>query len=104
MSEKDTWFEVEVLYMPTNTTNIEDDEDKDFYLQKLKLGLDNYYVDKGFIDLAKDPVMHLVPGYLVGDNFKKYFTTIIFESGNSVMASGKPEKIKKQLKEFLGES
>lgn len=93
------WFEIQVIYLPTSFLSEEEDE-RDPLLKKLKMkaeGEEEYKTDTGFFNIVVDPIMHLTPGYLIMEGVKRYFTTVVFESGNSVTAVGKPERIFKDL-------
>ena len=99
-------FEITILYQSTYTLLDEyEDLDEDSVV-KIRMRNDEggeFKTDTGYFDLATDPIMHLYPKHLFSKdgNTKKYYTEIIFESGNHAYALGKPETVYKKLKEYL---
>ena len=100
------FFELNILYQTRSSlSEIEDDEDDDV-LKKVRLNNDGdgeFKTDVGFFNLMADPIMHLEPCYLLtkDGSTKKYFTVVVFESGNSVYAIGKPESVYKKLCDYM---
>lgn len=83
-----------------------DDEDEDPLLKRIRLenaGLEQYETEWAYFNILIDPIMHLMAGcYLPKDGKnKKSYTLVVFESGNTVTAVGKPEDIYKDLVAFL---
>lgn len=96
------WFEVEVIY--TSTHSIDEEDERDPLLKSIELkasGDTKYKTDVAFFNLGIDPISQLAPAYLKDGDFKKYYTIITFESGNIVTAVGKPERIYRQLEEYV---
>jgi hypothetical protein len=99
------FFELNILYQTRSSLSEIDDEEDDDVLKKVRLNNDGdgeYKTDVGYFDLMVDPIMHLEPGYLLSKdgNTKKYFTIVVFESGNSVKALGKPDSVYKKLRDY----
>jgi hypothetical protein len=96
------WFEVEVLYMSTD--KLDEDEERDNLVRRLQMkasGETMYKTDTAFFNLAVDQISQLSPAHLIDEDTKKYYTVITFESGNTVAAVGKPERIYRQLNEYV---
>lgn len=106
---KPTKWKVKVYVIVTSAPegfNQSQDEEEDEIVRRARLseaGAETIEIETGIFDIATDPVMHLIPGCFVpkGKNNKRNYTTVIFESGNSVSAVGKPEDVQKDLDEFL---
>jgi hypothetical protein len=105
---EEQWFKVRVMFPVTSSIeghNIED-EDEDPVLRKIRLeqaGVTDNETEWAYFNIVADPIMHLMAGsYLPKDGKnKRSYTLIVFESGNSVTAVGKPEEIFKDLIEFM---
>ncbi len=99
------FFELNILYQTRSSLSDFDDEEDDDVLKKVRLNNDGdgeFKTDTGYFDLTADAIMHLEPAYLLTKDgtTKKYFTIVVFESGNSVYALGKPESVYKKLCEY----
>jgi len=102
------WFKVKVIYPITKKPNgLElDYEDRDPALEKAGYydGLEEgYETEYAYFNLIADPIMHLMAGSFKPNekSNKRNYTLIVFESGNSVQAVGKPDDIFKELMEFI---
>jgi hypothetical protein len=101
------FFELNILYQTRSSLSEFDDEEDDDVLKKVRLNNDGdggeFKTDVGFFNLIADPIMHLEPSYLLtkDGSTKKYFTIVVFESGNSVYAIGKPESVYKKLCDYM---
>jgi len=100
------FFELNILYQTRSSLSEFDDDEDDDVLKKVRLNNDGdgeFKTDIGFFDLTLDPIMHLEPSYLLTKDgtTKKYFTVVVFESGNSVYAIGKPESVYKKLCDYM---
>jgi hypothetical protein len=99
------FFELNILYQTRSSLSEFDDEEDDDVLKKVRLNNDGgeFKTDIGFFNLMADPIMHLEPSYLLtkDGSTKKYFTIVVFESGNSVYAIGKPESVYKKLCDYM---
>lgn len=101
------FFELNILYQTRSSLSEFDDEEDDDVLKKVRLNNDGdggeFKTDLGFFNLIADPIMHLEPSYLLtkDGSTKKYFTIVVFESGNSVYAIGKPESVYKKLCDYM---
>lgn len=106
---KPTKWKVKVYVIVTSMPegfNQSEEDDEDPILKRARLseaGTEGVETEYGLLDIATDPVMHLIPGCFVPKDAKnkRNYTTVIFESGNSVSAVGKPEDVQKDLDEFL---
>lgn len=106
----DEWFKIKVLFpvetAPEGFRKDEEDEDEDPVLKRIRLsqaGVEDVETEYAYFNLVSDPIMHLVPGSYLGREAKnkRSYTLIVFESGNTVTAVGKPEDIFNQLSEFI---
>lgn len=101
------WFKIKVMYpITTNAEGINLDDDEDPVLKRIRLqeaGVEDYDTEFAYFNIIADPIMHLMAGaYLPKDaKNKRNYTLIVFESGNSVTAVGKPEDIFKELMSFI---
>lgn len=101
------WFKIKVIYPVTKKPNgLElDYEDRDPALEKAGYydGMEEgYETEYAFFNLVADPIMHLMAGSFKPDknSNKRNYTLIVFESGNSVTAVGKPIEIYEELVTF----
>lgn len=99
------FFELTILYQTKNSLSEYEDDDDDDVLKKVRMNNDGdgeFKTDTGYFDLSIDAIMHLEPRYLLtkDGSTKKYFTVVVFESGNSVNALGKPESVYKKLCDY----
>lgn len=105
---RECWFKIKVVYPVTQKPNgIElDNEDRDPALDKAGY-YDNleegYETENAYFNLISDPIMHLMAGSFKpnANSNKRNYTLIVFESGNSVTAIGKPDDVFEQLMEFM---
>jgi len=102
------WFKIKVMYpITTNAEGISlDEEDEDPVLKRIRLqeaGVEDYDTEFAYFNIIADPIMHLMAGaYLPKDaKNKRNYTLIVFESGNSVTAVGKPDDVFKELQLFI---
>jgi hypothetical protein len=101
------WFKLKVMFtISSEVGHVIDDEDEDPLLKRIRLeqaGLEQYETEWAYFNIVSDPIMHLMAGaYLPKDaKNKKSYTLVVFESGNSVTAVGKPEDIYKELVLFI---
>lgn|SRR5574343_1127155 len=93
-------FEVEIIYQKvTSLNNIEEEDDE---IDRLR-GVDDYYIDVGYWDLETDPIAKIEPRCFIpkGKTNKKYFSEVVFQSGNLSYANYKPTELKKMLDSYL---
>jgi hypothetical protein len=100
------WFKIKVIYPITKKPNgIElDYEDRDPVLERAgHYNDDEYEMDYAYFNLIADPIMHLMAGSFKPNekSNKRNYTLIVFESGNSVQAVGKPDDVFLELIEFM---
>lgn len=105
---EEQWFRIKVMY-PVNSgiegINLED-EDEDPVLRKIRLeqlGIEDYEIEYAYFNIIADPIMHLMAGAYLPKNGKnkRNYTLVVFESGNSVTAVGKPIDIWEELMKFM---
>lgn len=96
------WFEIEVIY-PVITQLDEADEmdDKLREIQLKNTGESKYKKSIAYFNLGVDPIMHLVPMFLTDEDYRGFYTEVVFESGNSITAVGKPSVIYQKFKDFV---
>lgn len=98
------WLKLRIIY-PITSGLVEDDTE-DSELRRIRLeqaDSDGYEQDWGYLNLAIDPIAQLEPCCMIpkGNKNKKFYTQITLQSGNLVMAVGKPEDVYKQIEEYL---
>lgn len=96
------WFKIQIIY-PLNSSL---DESEISEVEAIRLRneglLDDYETDIGVFNLANDPITHITPKAFIpkGKTNKKYYSEIVFESGNVVLALGKPESVYDKILEY----
>jgi hypothetical protein len=99
------WFKLDVLYKVT----IGFDEDEELSeVDKIRLkaeGLvhgDSYEKDEAIFSLAEDTIIRVEPRAFIpkGGKYKKFYSEVIFKSGDVVFADGKPVDVYKKLNEY----
>lgn len=62
-----------------------------------------YEVEYAYFNIISDPIMHLMAGSFKPSSKenKRNYTLVVFESGNSVTAVGKPIDIWEELMKFM---
>lgn len=93
-------FKVDIIYGFTNSLYHEDEELDE--LDRIRLGED-YTIDAGYFNLLADPIVQINPKCLIpkGKVNKKYFSQVVFQSGNVSYTAGKPEALYKTLQEYI---
>lgn len=101
------WFKIKVIY-PTSTRLTDDEVGADdelsetdrLTLKHLELG---YETGEAFWDLALDPITQASPRCVIkkGESRKRYFTEVVFQSGNIAFANCKPDELQTLIKDFL---
>lgn len=100
------WFQLEVLYKVTSGIFEEDEELSEVDLIRLKAeGLmngDSYEKDTAIFSLGEDTVIRVEPRAFIpkGGKNKKYYSEVIFKSGDVVFADGKPSEVYSKLNEY----
>jgi hypothetical protein len=104
---REQWFKVKVFYPITKKPNgLElDTEDRDWKLEQAGYYKDEEYgyeTEYAYFNLVSDPIMHLMAGSFKPSKTEnnRNYTMIVFESGNSVTAIGKPIDIFEELITF----
>jgi hypothetical protein len=103
------WFKIKCIFpVTTNVKGIEtEEEEEDPILKRIRLkeaGVDDEYeTEYAYFNLITDPIMHLFPMSLLAKDYKnkKSLTLIVFESGNTATAIGKPDDVFKELSDFI---
>ena len=67
---------------------------------------DGYEVDSGYWDLVADSIAQLNPRCFIPSNGKnkKYFTEVVFVSGNVSYAVGKPDSVFQKVSDYLNQN
>ena len=106
----DEWFKIKCIFPITTNVDglkIDEEDEEDPVLKKIRLqsaGVnDDYETEFAYFNLIADPIMHLFPMSLLAKDYKnkKSLTLIVFESGNTATAIGKPDDVFKELTEFI---
>jgi len=92
-------FKVDIIYPFTNSLYHEDEELDE--LDRIRLG-EEYTIDAGYYNLLADPIVQINPKCLIpkGKVNKKYFSQVVFQSGNVSYTAGKPDSLYKSLEEY----
>lgn len=93
-------FKIDIIY-PFSNSLYSGEEELD-ELDRIRLGED-YTIDAGYFNLIADPIVQINPKCLIpkGKVNKKYFSEVVFQSGNVSYAAGKPENLYKVLEEYI---
>ena len=93
-------FKVDIIYPFSNSLYDESEELDE--LDRIRLGED-YTIDTGYFNLLLDPIVQINPKCLIpkGKTYKKYFSQVVFQSGNVSYAAGKPEVMNKILEAYI---
>jgi hypothetical protein len=93
-------FKIDIIYPFTNSLYTEDEELDE--LDRIRLG-EEYTIDSGYFNLLNDPIVQINPKCLVpkGKSNKKYFSQVIFQSGNVAYVNGKPDVLFGKLQEYM---
>lgn len=93
---------IEVLFVVDMDTI--DNDEGDELLQNIKLkndGETKYKKGIAYCDLTIDPIRQLHEGYLMAKDGCRYaYTTITFQSGASMTALGKPDKVLDKILDY----
>ena len=95
------WFKIEIIYPQSiNLSGEELDNDDSWRVPKDD---DLYLTDIGYFDLTADPIAQLNPRCFLPSNGKnkKYFTEVVFLSGNVSYAVGKPDAVWQKVSDYL---
>lgn len=94
------FFKIDIIY-PVTSGLIEGEELTE--MERLTYHLkDGYKVDSGYWDLISDPICQLNPRCFIpkdGEN-NKYFTEVVFLSGNLAYAVGKPDSVLIKINDY----
>lgn len=99
------WFKLDVLYKVTSGL-FDEDELSEVDLIRLKAeGLmngDSYEKDTCIISLGEDTIIRVEPRAFIpkGGKNKKYYSEVIFKSGDVVFAEGKPNEVYEKLNKY----
>lgn len=98
------WFKIDVLYKLAYGFDGEEPNEVE-RIQLKNEGLfngDEYEKDTCIVSIVKDPILRIEPRAFVpkGKTNKKYYSEIIFESGNVVFADGKPVDVYEKLNNY----
>lgn len=96
-------FEVKIIYPITK--GLINDEELD-EVEKIKLRNDgieeDFGVDIGYWDIALDPIVQMNPRAFIpaGKDRRKYYTEVVFQSGNIAFSEGKPADLRAKIREY----
>jgi hypothetical protein len=99
------WFKLDVLYKVTSGI-FEEEELSEVDLIRLKAeGLmdgDSYEKDTCIISLGEDTIIRVEPRAFIpkGGKNKKFYSEVIFKSGDVVFAESKPTEVYNKLNEY----
>lgn len=96
------WFEIDIIYPVI--TQLEEADEMDEKLREIQLkntGETKYKKSTAYFNLGVDPMMHLIPVFLTDEDYRGFYTEVVFESGNTVTAVGKPSVIYQKFKDFV---
>ena len=94
-------FKIDIIY-PITTTLTEGEELTE--VERLTNHLeDGHETEVGYWDLTADPIAQLNPRCFLPSNGKnkKYFTEVVFLSGNVSYAVGKPDAVWQKVSDYL---
>lgn len=102
MTDTLLWFKIQIIYPLNSSINAEEISEVEAIRLRNEGLLDDYETDIGVFNLASDPISQIHPKAFIpkGKTNKKYYSEIIFESGNMVMALGKPESVYDKILEY----
>lgn len=91
-------FRVEIVYSITTSLN-DDGVDE---LDAIRIGDDGFLTDFGYWDIVNDPIMQISPKCIVpkGKTYRKFFSEVLFQSGNIGLAVGKPDALIKLIETY----
>ena len=101
------WHKIKVLFPVTSKVNPDVDEEPPSEVQQIQMRnlglLDSLDTEYAYFDIVADPIMKFMAGsYLPKDaTNKRSFTIIVFMSGDTVNAVGKPIDLLNEYMEFL---
>ena len=104
------WFKVLIIYPITSELDSNEELSDVEKIQLRNEGiLEGYETDFGYYNLIEDPIRSVNPKvFLPKDNTKemvrknkKYFSEIVFASGDVVYAVGKPDSIYDKLNDYV---
>lgn len=97
------WFQIDVIYPLTASFSDEELSEVDQIRLRNEGLLEDYETDIGVFNLISDPISQINPRAFIpkGKTNKKYYSEVVFESGNIVMALGKPSQVYSKLNEYL---
>lgn len=94
-------LKIDIIY--PITTNLTEGEELSEVERMQNHLTDGYETDTGIWDLTLDPIHQLNPRCFIPSNGKnkKYFTEVVFASGNISYAVGKPLTVEAKIDEYL---
>ena len=97
------WFKISVIYPLTSSFSDEELSEVDQIRLRNEGLLDDYETDTGVYNLSADPIVQLNPKAFIpkGKVNKKFYTEMIFQSGNITYALGKPDSVYEKINEYL---
>jgi len=108
----DDWFPIKIIFPITTKVNTDDEDDSELSeTDRLTYDLQfGYEMGMGYWDLLLDPIFQINPRCVIKkgtDNKdkentrKKYYTEVVFQSGNYGYAACKPEELKSLVNKFM---
>lgn len=97
------WFKIDIIY-PLNSGFESNEELSEIDAIRLKAEgiLDDYETGVGIYNLSVSTIANLTPKCFVpkGKTNKKYYTEIVFDTGDFAFALGKPEFVYDKINEY----
>jgi len=98
------WFKIPIIFPITSGFASKEDLSEIDIIKMKNEGLENQDVetDMGFYNLVNDPICQLNPKCFIpkGKFNKKYYTEIIFASGDKVYALGRPSSVYEAINKY----
>ena len=91
-------FEIEIIF-PVTSGLIDEEEISD--VKQLQTNAEGFDVEVGYWDLTTDPIVQMNPKCFIPKVNKRYFTEVVFLSGNISLANYKPKDLKRLIDEYL---
>jgi hypothetical protein len=97
-------FKIKEIFPITSRISADDEDSEelsevDRITHSLELG---YEIDWGYWDVVSDPIFQMHPRCVIkkGNTNKKYYTEVVFQSGNIAYAACKPDDLMRELEGF----
>lgn len=101
------WFKLDVLYKVTSGLYEEELSEVDEIRLKAErlIDGDGYEKDTAYFSLGTDTIIRITPMCFVpkGGKNKKFYSEVVFQSGDIVFADGKPSDVYEKLNKYYDE-